>query len=338
MGRSFEVVYNQAGVFEKQNLPEVETLQENQVLVKPHYVGICGSDLFLIQSGLKNLRLGHEWVGEVLATGVKAAHFKVGSLVTGTGHFACGECEYCLDKKTNLCNRSLHFSSDKMGALRSTFTAPAHQIFQLTAAMNSSLALIEIFAVGEQAWHLIQGALQNHKNPKVLVFGAGPIGLATACVLQSYGVDFTLIEKVPSRIENAKKLQFKTVSSAEAMLDPTFKNQFNLLIDCTNDYSGDQGAFRWLNHFSQKEYTALIVGKYVTPQTVAPTFNSKSAQLIWMRGVSSFILETAITRWQDKLNELKPCFVSHEFAIEDVTKAFAAAENKTESMKVLIKI
>lgn len=339
MPKQFEYIYTENNQFEQKELdPSSLVIGNNDVLVKPHFVGICGSDLFLIHSGLKNLRLGHEWVGEVLDIGKNVTRVKIGSIVTGTGHFSCGECAYCLQEKTNLCDNSLHFSSDKMGALRTSFIAPQDQIFTINSPLDSALALLEIFAVGEQAHHLIKEILIQKLPNNILIFGAGPIGLATAAVFRSYNLDFTIIEKVNSRLKKAKALDFNVLSLQEAFLDTTFKNKFNLLIDCSNDYSGDQGAFRWLNYFSKKEYTALVVGKYVKSQTLSGDFNSKSAKLIWMRGVSSNILKKTIAKWQAELVSMKPYFISHEFNIENLANAFKKAENKIESFKVIIKI
>lgn len=337
MRNQYEYVYTENKQFEKKSLdPSLFTLGSNDVLVKPHYVGICGSDLFLIHSKLKNLRLGHEWVGEVLSVGENVKQFKVGGLVTGTGHFACGLCEACKTDKSNLCENSIHFSSDKMGALRTSFVAPESQIYGLNAPLDAGLALIEIFAVGEQAYQLLQDSLRP--QGRILIFGAGPIGLATAAVLKSYKLDVTLIEKINVRLEKAKTLGFSALGPQEAMLNTDLKNKFDVLIDCSNDYSGDQGAFRWLNYFSKKEYTALIVGKYVNEQSLPQGFNSKSAKLIWMRGVASGILKKTIEKWQAEMPKMKSHFISHEFTVDRVTDAFEISENKSESFKVVIQI
>lgn len=337
MSDQYEYVYTENNRFEKKLLdPSLFILGSSDVLVKPHYVGICGSDLFLIHSKLKNLRLGHEWVGEVIGVGEKVQQFKIGNLVTGTGHFSCGSCDACKNEKSNLCENSVHFSSDKMGALRTSFIAPEGQIHNLNAPLDSSLALIEIFAVGEQAFYLLKDALTAPGQNRILIFGAGPIGLATAAVLKSYGHDFLIIEKISTRLRRAKDLGFVAISPPEALLNADLKNKFEVLIDCSNDYSGDLGAFKWLNYFSKKEYTALIVGKYIGEQALPQGFNSKSAKLIWMRGVANGLLKKTIEKWQREMPKLKHHFISHEFESEQLANAFEISENKTESFKVVI--
>ncbi len=339
MDNQFEWVMTDTLQFEKKSLDSNQfSLLENEVLVKPHYVGICGSDLFLIHGNLKNLRLGHEWVGEVVSKGSVVSGFDVGSLVTGTGHFACGKCDQCLDGKSNLCGYATHFSSDKIGALRSLFKAPQDQIHSLNQELDSSLALIEVFAVGEQAYELIKDSLKAKQKKEILILGAGAIGLAVACALQSYGYDFTIIEKISARVDNARNMGFKTVHLQEAILNQVFKNHFNIIVDCTNDYSGDTGGLKWINYLSQKEYTALIVGKYLKTDLNISAFNSKAAQLIWMRGVSNSVLKKTITKWEADLKSLKKYFISHEFPIEQVQDAFKAADDKLRSLKVIVSL
>lgn len=340
MSNYFEYVYDSdTEKFFKKDFSESEVrIEANEVLVKPGYVGICGSDLYLMHSKLNNLRLGHEWVGEVTAVGTSVTDLSVGSVVTGTGHFACGKCDYCLDQKTNLCTDSVHFSSDKIGALRTFFKAPRHQVFEIKSKMDSSLALIEVMAVGEQAYEHLKNYFNLYKNLKIAVFGAGAIGIATATVLKSYGIETIIIEKNRERISKARNNNFAVSSFDEIILTLQYQNYFNILIDCTNDYSGTSGAFQWLNHFSEKQYTALIVGKYVNYPKLATSYNSKSAQLIWMRGVSSFVFEKTIKRWTDKLKDLKKIFISHEYNNDSIGDAFKMADTKSESLKVIIKI
>jgi threonine dehydrogenase-like Zn-dependent dehydrogenase len=340
MSKYFEYVYNSDSTkFNRKDFSENEvSLEANDVLVKPTYVGICGSDLYLMHSKLNNLRLGHEWVGEVTAVGINVTDLSVGSIVTGTGHFACGKCDYCLEQKTNLCTDSVHFSSDKMGALRSFFKAPRHQVFEIKSKMDSALALIEVMAVGEQAYEHLKDQLKNYKNLKVAVFGAGAIGIATATVLKSHGINAIIIEKNRERIAKAKSNNFTICSFDEMILTLQYQNYFNILIDCTNDYSGSSGAFQWLNHFSEKQYTALIVGKYVNYPKLATSYNSKSAHLIWMRGVSSVVFEKTIKLWTDKLQDLKKTFISHEYTHDTIDDAFKMADIKSESLKVIIKM
>lgn len=336
MSSLFQYVFENGNGFSKRDLEATSPLQNNEVLIKPKYVGICGTDLYLMKKMTTALHLGHEWLGEVIACGSQVIDFSVGDVVTGTGHFACGTCTDCTHQKSNLCSHAVHFSSDKIGALRSEFKAPDHQLHKVASPLKKSQVLHEIFAVGEQAYSLLETHLQQQENPAVLILGAGPIGLSIAETLKSYNISVILVEKNISRVQRARTLGLSAFSLGEALLSAEFKSAHSLLVDTTNDYSEDLGGFRLLPFFAKKEFTALIVGKYLQPQSLSAQYNSMAGQLIWMRGVSNKIMKKSLPRWTSKLDSLAETFISHTFSIDQLNEAFQMAQDKSQSLKVVI--
>src|SRR5438045_2121417 len=81
-----------------------------EVVLRVLACGVCRTDLHVVDGELPSPKLplvpGHEIVGRVVATGQSAARFAVGDRigVPWLG-FACGECDYCLDGRENLCDR-----------------------------------------------------------------------------------------------------------------------------------------------------------------------------------------------------------------------------------------
>jgi threonine dehydrogenase-like Zn-dependent dehydrogenase len=77
-----------------------------EVLVRPHFCGICGSDLHapeleLFRSGVVS---GHEFAGEVVAVGREVTGFSVGQAVTANPNGkVCHDCRYCREGRYNLC-------------------------------------------------------------------------------------------------------------------------------------------------------------------------------------------------------------------------------------------
>ncbi|MCB0370816.1 MAG: alcohol dehydrogenase catalytic domain-containing protein, partial [Bdellovibrionales bacterium] len=219
MSSLYEWVFNPETNFIKNKLNnQNQKIKKNEVIVKSIYVGICGSDLFLIKQKFENLRLGHEWIGEVLETGSEVRNLQKGDIVTGVGHFFCEECQYCQKGFTNLCEKSIHFSSDKIGALRSQFIAPASQIIKINQKLDSAYALLEVFAVGEHAANLLKLDGNEDLEKNILIIGAGAIGLATAFVLKNKGYKITLIEKNLFRIQNARQAGFDCFNFKEILL------------------------------------------------------------------------------------------------------------------------
>ena len=80
-----------------------------QILVKVEVCGVCRTDLHVVDGELPDIRYpiipGHEVVGNVVATGVGAAHYAIGDRVgvpwLGS---SCRSCTYCFAGRENLCD------------------------------------------------------------------------------------------------------------------------------------------------------------------------------------------------------------------------------------------
>ena len=91
-------------VFREVPVPEVE---ENQVLVRIHMIGICGSDIHVYHGKHPFTKYpvtqGHEVSGEIVKTGSKVKDLSVGQHVTIEPQGFCGKCYPCRHGKYNLC-------------------------------------------------------------------------------------------------------------------------------------------------------------------------------------------------------------------------------------------
>jgi threonine 3-dehydrogenase len=85
----------------------------NDVLVRVHKTGICGTDLHIDNwdawaqgAIIPPLTIGHEFVGEIVDVGANVTDFAPGDLVSGEGHVVCGRCRHCLAGRRHLCAKS----------------------------------------------------------------------------------------------------------------------------------------------------------------------------------------------------------------------------------------
>ena len=94
----------------------VETVDDPR-LINPHDAIVrvttsvsCGSDLHLIGGYIPTMRsgdiLGHEFLGEIVEVGSAVAHRKVGDRVVINSFISCGQCWYCQQGKTSLCDNT----------------------------------------------------------------------------------------------------------------------------------------------------------------------------------------------------------------------------------------
>ena len=169
------------------------TVGPTDALIKIRACGICGSDAFYIAiGGLRegHTPLGHEPAGEVVEVGSEVVGIAVGDHVVinpmaapggiiGNGGPTGALADYLLIEN----------------ALRGTSleVVPAHVPFEV-AALNEPMAV---------ARHSVNQCLPKPAD-KVVVFGAGPIGLGATIGFKSVGVSHVVVvDLIPSRLEKA---------------------------------------------------------------------------------------------------------------------------------------
>ncbi|NBC36717.1 alcohol dehydrogenase catalytic domain-containing protein [Novosphingobium sp. FSY-8] len=150
---------------------------EGEVVVSVGRCGICGSDLHMTEdpaygAGAGTV-LGHEFAGEVVALGRGVEGLKLGDRVAVSPLKSCGHCDYCRRGEVQWC---AHFGLQGGGYAEYATTRPNQCVRLPDSASLDDGAIIEPLAV---ALHGVN--LSGMKaGDRVLVLGAGPIGLAVA--------------------------------------------------------------------------------------------------------------------------------------------------------------
>jgi len=190
------------------------------IVMKVAYCGICGSDLHATEPGPTSLEtgtvLGHEYSGMV--TESASADFKPGDRVIGLPLQECDECrpsgEGCRDRLGILCprNRIIGLGATVPGAYAEYLRMPAHHALKIPDRLSlKHAAFTEPFAVGA---HAVRAA-GNLLGARVLVIGAGPIGLAVTMLAQLAGAREVFVS------EPAGGRRAKAASIGARVVDPT---------------------------------------------------------------------------------------------------------------------
>jgi L-iditol 2-dehydrogenase len=198
-------------------IAEPRPLRSGELLLTVRSVGICGSDLHSFRHGRigdtlvrEPLILGHEFSGVVGEASPGARDgmgnvLKAGTRVAVDPAQPCGKCELCLEGNPNLCT-NLHFCGlfPDNGCLCERMVVPSATCFPLPVEIDDASApLLEPLGVALHALDL------SHLRPgqKVLIIGAGPIGLLILQVVKHAGAgDVFVMENLPWRLELAAKL------------------------------------------------------------------------------------------------------------------------------------
>ncbi|MBU2668894.1 alcohol dehydrogenase catalytic domain-containing protein [Actinoplanes bogorensis] len=179
-----------------------EPLAAGQVRVRMRRVGLCGSDAHFYDHGqIGRFRLddgpvviGHEGSGEVLEVGDGVDGLAVGDRVSIEPGIACGECRECRNGTYNLCVRMTFLGMPpNHGLLRERVVLPARNVHRVPEEVNlDEAALLEPLSVA--VWSVQRAQLAA--GERVLIAGAGPIGLLVARVAVAEGAAEVIVTDI----------------------------------------------------------------------------------------------------------------------------------------------
>ena len=182
----------------------------NDVLVRVHYTGICGTDVHIYdwdEWAQKTIpvpmAIGHEFVGEIVTVGSNVSDFFPGDIVSGEGHVVCGRCRNCLAGRRHLCASTLGVGVNRPGAFAELIALPMTNIWRHNHGINE-----EVAAIFDPFGNAVHTALSFPVlGEDVLITGAGPIGVMAIPVVRHAGARHVVVTDLnPFRLELARKM------------------------------------------------------------------------------------------------------------------------------------
>jgi 2-desacetyl-2-hydroxyethyl bacteriochlorophyllide A dehydrogenase len=217
----------------------------DEVLLHIRRIGVCGTD-FHILKGLHPFLayprvMGHELAGEVVASPAGSG-LTTGQLVYVVPYLACGICRACRLGRQNCCVRISVLGVHQDGGMAEFLAVPARNVVPLDGLSLDEGAMIEFLAIG--AHGIRRGAVGA--EDRVLVVGAGPIGIAAILAAKARGAHVTAMDMRQDRLDLARSaLGADEVlvpgPEAEAVLAEATHGEF---CDVVVDATGNVGAMR----------------------------------------------------------------------------------------------
>jgi L-iditol 2-dehydrogenase len=186
----------------------VPGIEADEVLLKVAACGICGSELETFAHRSERRKppsiMGHEFSGTVARVGSQVTGLREGDRVVSNSIVACGECAWCRRGETNLCPRRQVFGMHRGGAFAEYVNVPARCVIPMDARTDFRAAcLTEPLANGV---HIV-GLTRHLDASRVLVLGAGPIGLMAQQAFQALtGAEVLVADVCSERLEVARRL------------------------------------------------------------------------------------------------------------------------------------
>lgn len=204
-----------------------------EVVVAPAAVGICGTDVHIVQGEFAPTPYpiipGHEFTGEVVAVGAGVTGLRVGEQVAVDPSLFCGSCHYCANGRGNLCENWGAIGDTVDGAMAEYVKAPAGNCYRLPESVDVRQGtLIEPLSCAVRGFDVLPRRLGDH----YLIYGAGTMGLMMLQLAKNAGAaSLSVVDINEERLKVAQKLGADAVAtSADAFDRP---RGWETVIDCT---------------------------------------------------------------------------------------------------------
>jgi 2-desacetyl-2-hydroxyethyl bacteriochlorophyllide A dehydrogenase len=313
----------------------------DEVLVRTHVAGVCGSDVHAAHGRHPFVPLpyrpGHEVVGVIEETGSAVTGATVGQRVIVQPFLPCWACKMCVSGRENLCENLQFFGCGyPQGGMAEHFTLPADRLIPVPDELDDlTAALIEPLATPVHAVRLAGDVTGR----SVAVLGTGTIGLFTLAVLRAHGAGTIICtDPNPAKRERAAALGAdQTIDAGTPDVAGQVRAALGGSADIVFDCVGIQSSLDQAIAIADKGGTVVVVGVPASAATVPlPVVQDHQIRI---QGSATYLpedyresadlLSRGIVKSADFVTATRP--------LDQVAEAFALASSG-DHVKVLVTI
>lgn len=324
------------------------------VLIRPRFCGICGTDLheyaqgpIVIPSSPHALTgaqmpqiLGHEFSAEVVEVGSDVQSVRAGDRVTVMPLVFCGRCYYCRRGLNHLCSRMACTGlSWAWGGLGELAIVPEYQVSALPESVTDLQgALVEPAAVA--AYGVDRASISPGNT--VLVTGAGPIGCLVALYAAANGATVLISEPNENRARLARKLDIGEVvnPARDDLLAVVNERTSGIGVDAAIECAGNARALNACIEATRSRGVVVQTGLHVAPAEISPmTLSVKDLSLIGSWCYFVFDFPRIISLIASGRYPVEKVVTSQVELVEIVPRGFnALLDPQGDQVKVLVEV
>lgn len=328
-------VLRTAGVVEVEQRP-VPQPGPGEVLVRVGSVGVCGSDVHYFEHGRigthvvqSPLVLGHEAGGVVTSVGEGVESLQEGQRVSIEPGVPCRSCEQCLAGRYNLCPGVQFFATPPYdGAFAEFVVMPAAFVYAVPDTISDDASgLLEPLSVGVGACR----RARVDPESRVLITGAGPIGLIAGQVARAYGAPEVMVTDVnPHRLDLARELGMTAVDVSTTPVGET-GFEADVLLECSGN-----GRATWDAVSTVARAGRVVLVGMGGDEVVLPLSYLQDRELM-VTGAFRYAntWPTAIAMVASGRVDLDAMVTGH-YGLDQVEEALTAAKRDPSSVKVMV--
>lgn len=309
-----------------------------EVLVKVKAAGVCATDAHIISGSFAHATpphiLGHEICGEVAVLGEGVTDTKVGDRVIINTIISCGKCEYCRSGRNEMCLQGSEIGyNPHNGGYAEYVVVPAYTLVRIPDTISDKEGAIIESAICP-AGSLLRFGMEM--GATVFIQGGGPAGIAYTQLAKACGAGKVIVSvRGKERIAYAKKFGADVVIDAvsedvlKCLMEETDGRGARYSIDAAGTVSSVDLAVKAAANggeiflYGIPDKKAVI--EFPVTEIVLRHLNLHGCcgnYLVWEPFVK--LIESGRFHIRD--------MVTHEFALEDLSKAIDLIRNKDRSL------
>lgn len=317
------VICESPGVLRAQQR-DVPVRENGEVLLRVSRVGICGTDLHIFTGNQPYLEyprvMGHE-LSAVVVEAERDSGLAAGDGVYVMPYLSCGHCVACRQGKTNCCVNIEVLGVHRDGALAEYLSVPAQFVHKAEGVTLDQAAMLEFLAIGA---HAVRRA-DVLTGQRVLVVGAGPIGMAAMIFAKLRGAVVTCLDTRADRLAFCQSQLGVDAAVAvgtddtEHLASLTGGEFFDAVFDATGNIDAMNRGFGFVAHGGKYTLISIVPGQVTFSD---PEFHKRETTLLASRNATTADFETVLEAMRagripdEALN-------THRMQLADVPDAFA---------------
>jgi len=306
------------------------------VVIRVARCGVCGTDLSKTDGSGEvypaESILGHEYAGEVVATGARVTGLKVGDRITATPYVGCGRCAACVAGRANFCLQVRGVA----GGFGQFLALPERIATKLPSTLTlDDGALVEPLAVS------LHGVVRARMPPdaRLLVIGTGPIGLGAVYWAGRMGASHIA---VAARTRRTESLAMRMGASAFVLSDfshdwvARVRAALGGLPDVVVEAVGQKGLIEHAMNCVRPGGTVVVLGFCGVPDSFTPAVGvCKEITLRFSMTYSTAEFEH-VARVLDGGDVEYRAMITDIVSLAELPASFESLRQRTHQCKVLV--
>jgi len=336
------VVYQKDHTLKLEDVPEPRIESPTDAVLKIALCTICGSDLHIRDQGLQEAGkiIGHEYCGVIEDIGSEVHYLKKEDRVVGKATYTCGHCFYCQHQQAPLCeNGGIFGVFGKDGAQAEYLRVPFAE--NSLIKIPDGLSFEDVLFTGDILSTGFSGPLKGkvQLGDTVAIFGAGPVGLASAATTPLFGASLVIsVDILDYRLRVAQKFGAITINASKE--DPVAKIKEltgGRGVDVGIEAAGFEPTFKVCMQSTRRGGRVVQLGQFVQPIPWDITERSFDIFEFWIGLGDLDHIPQLMSLIEKGTLDLKP-LITHRFPLTEALRGYEVFEKKLENcIKVLLK-